>query len=76
MSSKTLSTILAAITRLGFPMSGIAGAGNTTATNRGAARMRPAAGAAMHRLAVVGLAVIMLGWMVAGALAYFDVLVK
>jgi len=30
----------------------------------------------MHRLAVVGLAVIMLGWMVAGALAYFDVLVK
>jgi len=34
--------------------------------------MRPAAGAAMHRLAVVGLAVIMLGWMVAGALAYFD----
>ena len=31
--------------------------------------------AAMPRLAVVGLAVIMLAWIVAGALHYFDVLV-
>ena len=31
--------------------------------------------AVMHRLAVAGLAVIMLAWIVAGALAYFDVLV-
>jgi len=76
MTSRTLSTTLAAITRLGCPMFGIAGAASTTATNRDVAKTHHAVVAAMPRLAAAALAVIMLAWMVAGALHYFDVLVK
>ena len=76
MTSRTLSTIRVAITPIGFLASGIAGAGNTTETGPDAVRMRHVAGAVMHRLAAAALAVIMLAWIVAGALHYFDVLVK
>ena len=37
-------------------------------------KTRLAVVAAMHRLAAAALAMLMLAWMVAGALAYFDVL--
>jgi len=75
MTSRTLSTIRAAITPIGFLTSGIRAGGNTTGTNRDVAKTHHAVVAAMHRLAAAALAVMMLAWIVAGALHYFDVLV-
>ena len=74
-TNKTLSTIRADITRLGFLTSGIAGAASTTATKLAGVKTHLVVVAVMHRLAVAALFILMLSWIVAGALAYFDVLV-
>ena len=74
-NSRMWKTIRADITRLGFLTSGIRAGGNTTATKWAGVKTHHVAVAAMHRLAAAALAALMLAWMVAGALAYFDVLV-
>ena len=55
-------------------MFGLAGAARTTATKWAGAKTHHVVVAAMPRLAAAALAALMLAWMIAGALAYFDVL--